>query len=394
MYVAGFGGSWFEHPFWRPKFVIETSKDLEKVTRSSVPFVVIDEALGAPAEVATEPLEEAEPTEQPRQPKQWGERRASRMSKEAIAHRRASQLVGRTKHKMRGIFTDLKLGWALERADVDGVLDDIVQAVGEDAHALLNVLRLKTKDDYTFLHSAAVCTLMICVARHRGMSEEETRDLGLAGLLHDVGKIGIPDELLNKPARLTDPEYSIVKNHPRHGHDLLASAGDIAATALDVCLHHHEKVDGTGYPYGLAEENISFAARLGAVCDVFDALTSHRVYKDAWSPQEALAQMWTWEGHFDRAVMADLMLALNLFADGLLVRLSNDRLALTLPNDPPRKSAPMAQFYAVSDAATIPAQRVEVSSEGEGVHVLTIEDPAHWGFDDWDAMRSQILSEV
>lgn len=399
MFVAGFGGSWFEHPFWRPKFVIETARDLEKVTASSVPYVLIDEALGiAPAPPAEESEADLPDHGEPDLQRKRSARRAKHftglMSKDAIAHRRASQLVNRTKHKMRRIFTDLQMGWALERADVDGVLDNIVQAVGEDAHALLNVLRLKTKDDYTFLHSAAVCTLMICVARHRGMSEEDTRDLGLAGLLHDIGKVGIPDEVLNKPARLTDPEYCIVKNHPEHGHKLLASAGDIAATALDVCLHHHEKIDGTGYPHGLVEADISFAARLGAVCDVFDALTSHRAYKDAWSPQQALAKMWSWEGHFDRAVMAELMLALNLYADGLLVRLSNDRLALTLHNDPPGKTAPVAEFFAISEATMVSPQRTEIATLGDGVRVVSVEDPSDWGFEDWGAVRSEVLKAV
>lgn len=398
MFVAGFGGSWFEHPFWKQKFVIQTPRELEKVLRSSVPYVLIDETLGKPVPRAPEPPENAQPDTQGKPRTKHPTRRAPRpvagMSKEALAHRRASQLVNRTKHKMRRFLTDLQMGWALERADVDGVLDDIVQSVNEDAHALLNVLRLKTKDDYTFLHSAAVCTLMICVARHRGMEPEEVRDLGLAGLLHDVGKVGIPDPILNKPERLTDPEYSIVKNHPEHGHRLLSSAGDIAATALDVCLHHHEKIDGTGYPYGLSEENISFAARLGAVCDVFDALTSQRAYKEAWSPQRALAQMWEWEGHFDSAVMAELMLALNLFADGLVVRLSNDRLALTLRSPVPGTSAPVAEFFDLANRAMIVPRKIDIPNDGKGLRVVAVEDPANWGFEDWESTADRILEAI
>ena len=400
MYVAGFGGSWFEHPFWRPKFVIENKRDLDKVRHSSVPYVLIDETLGASVEQepaacqADADIAAQEQREHPLRRVRKARRPAFQMTKEAIAHRRASQLVNRTKQQMRRIFTDLQMGWALDRADVDGVLDNIVQSVGEDAHALLNVLRIKTKDDYTFLHSAAVCTLMLCVARHRGMDEAETRDLGLAGLLHDVGKIGIPDEVLNKPARLTDPEFSIVKNHPEHGHKLLASAGDIAATALDVCLHHHEKIDGTGYPFGLSAENISFAARLGAVCDIFDALTSQRAYKDAWSPQQALTKMWAWEGHLDHAVMAELMVALNLFAEGLLVKLSNDRLAITLHNDPPGKAAPVVQFFAVEAGEMVAPQKIIIPNDGKGVRVLSVEEPGAWGFDDWDAVRSRVVDSL
>src|SRR5690606_14238117 len=143
-----------------------------------------------------------------------------------------------------------------------------------------DILRLKNKNEYTYLHSVAVCTLMVNAARYMGKSEAETRDYGMAGLLHDLGKMGIPDAILNKSGRLTDAEFEAVRNHPEHGYQVLRGSPNVPAMALDVCRHHHEKIDGTGYPFGLPADAISLVSRLGAVCDVYDALTSDRVYKD------------------------------------------------------------------------------------------------------------------
>jgi len=140
---------------------------------------------------------------------------------------------------------------------------------------------------------------MVSLARQLGLSEDLVREAGLAGLLHDVGKMTMPVEVLNKPGSLTDAEFVVMRSHPERGHALLLAAGSIPASALDVCLHHHEKYDGSGYPYRLQGEAISLFARMGAVCDVYDAITSNRPYKKAWNPAESLARMAQWTGHFD-----------------------------------------------------------------------------------------------
>ena len=400
MYVAGFGGSWLQHPFWRPRFVVRSPRDLERLTSSAVPYVLIDEALGLPA--AVPPAAIADPIRTPPSPSPSLRpplhsrplRELDPVARQLFAQRRASALVSRTKVRVRRIFEDMQLGWALDRATADGVVDDIFEAIDEDARALMSVLRLKTKDDYTYLHSVAVCTLMICVARQRGLDKGQTRDLGLAGLLHDVGKVGIPDPILNKPCGLTDPEFAIVRNHPEHGYRLLSGSAEMPDSALDVCRHHHEKIDGTGYPFGLTGEQISFAARLGAVCDVFDALTSQRAYKAAWAPQKALTRMWSWEGHFDRTLIADLMLALHIFAEGLLVRLSDATLALTLPQDPASGQAEVIAFHSVERQASIPPKHLRITQGERKLRILAVEDPADWGFADWPEMAARLAGVV
>ena len=180
---------------------------------------------------------------------------------------------------LRTAFADVRLGRAIRMDQVTAIVDDVVGTVERSPRTLLEILRLKQKDEYTYLHSVAVCTLMVNAARHMGKTDAETRDYGLAGLLHDLGKMGIPDTILNKAESLTEEEFIAIRNHPEHGYQVLSKSPNMPKMALDVCRHHHEKMDGSGYPFGMPADAISLVARLGAVCDVYDALTSERIYK-------------------------------------------------------------------------------------------------------------------
>src|SRR5690606_37008692 len=151
-----------------------------------------------------------------------------------------------------------------------------------------------TADEYTYMHSVAVCALMAALARTLGLNEAEQREAATAGLLHDVGKMAIPIEILNKPGRLTDDEFRLIMTHPDAGYVMLMRGGLVPNVALDVCLHHHEKFDGSGYPHGLQGDGISLQARMGALCDVYDAVTSDRPYKKGWNPAEAIHRMAQW----------------------------------------------------------------------------------------------------
>ena len=142
----------------------------------------------------------------------------------------------------------------------------------------------------------------------------------------------MPLEVLNKPGKLTDDEYTIMKSHPERGWEMLSETGHVSEGALDVCLHHHEKMDGSGYPHRLPAERISRLARMGAVCDVYDAITSNRPYKAGWDPAEAIRKMaaWTQEGHFDERLFQAFVKSVGIYPTGSLVRLRSERLAVVV----------------------------------------------------------------
>jgi putative nucleotidyltransferase with HDIG domain len=170
--------------------------------------------------------------------------------------------------------------------------------------------RMKTKDEATFLHSLAVSALMIRLARHLKIDKFLVPVLGMGGLLHDIGKIGTPIEILTKTGALTDAEMEIIRLHPERGHHMLSRGKGMPEIVLDVCLHHHERLDGKGYPSGLRDGEISLYARMAAICDVYDALTA-RPYKKPWTASEAISWMLDTKGLFDRDVLRE-------FIDGVI----------------------------------------------------------------------------
>lgn len=399
MYLLGFGGAWLDHPFWRVKFVLKNSRQVDRVRRSGVPYVWIDDerGVGLPAE--------AKPAQSPRSP----ESRSSMLRKvekqtrrpNAAIHRgeapsdsdrkRASALVLRSMKTMKYVFDGARLGRAVRMESVISIVDEVSASVERSPRAILDVIRLKKKDEYTYLHSVAVCTLMVNAARHMGLSAADTREFGLAGLLHDIGKMGVADDILQKPARLTDTEFQSVRSHPELGYRMLLETPGICDTALDVCRHHHEKFDGTGYPHGQSGAGISLAARLGAVCDVYDAITSNRAYKDAWSPMEGITAMWNWEGHFDREILFTFMQSIGMFPEGMLVQLRSNRLGIVLKNKRRNSRTSVLAFYSTRDREFIDPETVVIKDSLANDSVIAPADPGEWGFCDWEEMAKRLV---
>ena len=166
---------------------------------------------------------------------------------------------------------------------------------------------VEAKDTYTRGHSDRVSELSVLIGKHLGLSEEDLRTLKIGGLFHDIGKIGVPDTILQKESKLTDDEYSEIKNHPSIGAHILSSA-TIFKDIIPIVKHHHERYDGHGYPSQLAGENIPYLARITAVADTFDAMTSKRSYRDALPMETVISEFERCKGtQFDPKI-ADVFL--------------------------------------------------------------------------------------
>lgn len=403
MYVRGFGGSWLDHPFWRVKFVLRKPQDVERVRQSGVPHVLIDDQLGLgvedepeqpPASPRPAPAGPPRPARAPIRIARAGGPGEYSEVRRTSERKRTIELVTRSKKVMRHVFDGARLGRAVRIADVISVVDEVAEAVERGPRTLLDVIRLKKRDEYTYLHSVAVCTLMVNMARFLGKGKAEMREFGLAGLLHDIGKMGVPEPVLQKPGQLTDAEFQAVRGHPEYGHRLLCETEDVGALALDVCLHHHEKMDGTGYPVGLKGEEISFIARLGAICDVYDALTSDRPYKKAWTPTEAMAAMWGWEGHFDHALLFSFMQSIGVFPAGMPVRLRSNRLAVVLENKRRNSRPRVLAFYDTRERQLIEPEDITLQDSLAGDGIVAPADPAEWGLADWETVIARLTREM
>ena len=269
MFVHGFDGSWLNHPFWRTRFLIEDLSSIAKVRESGIEGCWIDTSKGADVAVRaqTNLATESEPDHAP------DLRQSQRTESVAEELSRAAQVRQRSARVMSGVFAQARLGKAVDVGHCGALVHDIVESIDRNPHALLSLVRLKTGDEYTYLHSVAVCTLMVALARELGCDDGVCREVGLAGLMHDLGKAAIPQAILNKPGKLLPEEFEIIKSHPRLGFDMLVRNGGAGEAVQDVCLHHHERMDGKGYLDGLGTEQISAAARMGDICDVYDALS-------------------------------------------------------------------------------------------------------------------------
>jgi putative nucleotidyltransferase with HDIG domain len=293
---------------------------------------------------------------------------------------------------MEGVFANVQANRPLNVSLAIQVVDGISASIEEDPGAMLSVARLKTADEYTYMHCVAVCALMAAFARELGMTEGQCRSAAIGGLFHDLGKARVPADILNKPGALTDSEFAVMKNHPRLGMEMLQANGFDEPIALDICLHHHEKISGTGYPDALDDDDISIYARMAAICDVFDAVTSARVYKGAWDPADALVRMAGWKGHFDRDLLATFIKLVGVYPVGSLVRLNSGMLAVVVEQRKGKDNlyAPLVRtFYStLQDAATTPVLQ-DLSEPGCEVRIVGREPR-----DLWDDAHIQRLSLI
>lgn len=393
MFVVSLECTWLQNPFWRSRFLLKDADDLARMVAAGIEHVTIDDQLGLAPVPACEPFVNAE--EPPATaPPLLIERRAARR-KGATDLDRARATVERAKDAVVAMFGEARLGRAVQLAQVTPLVDEIASAMERNRSAMLNVTRLKTKDEYTYLHSVAVCALMINLARQVGCPESEVQALGIAGLLHDIGKMAMPPAVLGKAGALDEQERRVIMSHPEIGHRFLQGSAEVTAVALDVCLHHHERVDGTGYPEGLTGAELSRAARMSAICDVYDAITSQRPYKQPWSPSEALAKMASWTGHFDEQLFRAFVTSIGIHPVGALVRLHSNRLALVLPcEDEDPTTPPVRAFFDVRDHRFVTPERVATHNSRGGDPIIRAERGEHWFRTDWPALRDRIAAEA
>lgn len=381
MYITEFCGSWMDHPFWKTKFVLKTQADLSSILASAIKELWIDTSKGLDVLDPNEGVSEIES-------QQITEDLLQKIDSPAAKHKttlaeevqRARILCEQSKTAVVTMFSDSRMGKAINTKHVQQLVEDISASVLRHPHAFISLARLKNADDYTYLHSVAVCGLMIALARQLGLNDQDVREAGLAGLFHDIGKVGIADDILNKPGKLTDSEFMTVKAHPAIGAKLLTANQQVSQHVIDVCLHHHEKMDGTGYPDGLQGDQISLLARMGAVCDVYDAITSDRPYKKGWQPAQSIQKMAEWsKGHFDDAIFQAFVKTVGIYPTGTLVRLASDRLGVVLEQSENSLLSPKVKvFFSVKSRMPIPQQIINLAEKKD--KIVGREPIENWGF--------------
>lgn len=325
MFVSDLDRPWLETPFVFQGFRIQRLEDIDRI-RKYCEYVQVDVEKSIVIKPSVRGYS-AEP--QHEKPKYQSRYMASSALEEEIAS--ASEIRVTSRNCVDEVFDDIAHGRAIDLVGVKKVVHGLVDGIlrNPDAHVCLT--HLKNRDEYTAQHSINVCVLALALGRHVGLSQDQLSMLGVGALMHDIGKIKTPLDVLNKPDRLTDEEMAMMKAHPEHGRKILSRFHELPFDVIDIAFSHHERIGGGGYPRGLSSTEISFWNRLVSIVDVYDAITSDRCYHKGISPTEALTKMYGWRHtDFDPALLEKFIQCVGIYPVGTLVELTSGEIGVTI----------------------------------------------------------------
>lgn len=382
-FVHDFNCGWLHHPFLRNRVKVRTDGDIEKILKYQIHEVYIDTENGVDVDDAPTKSEVDRDIQQKLE-NLPGERKGGDPEVPLCqAVPRAKRLIKEAKETTKRLLDDAKTGKQIDMHLVAGIVDQMTDSVLSNKDALVSLLRIKHKDEYTYMHSLAVAALCISFARRLELDHKNIKALGIGGLLHDIGKVRIPGEILNKPGPLTEEEFEVMKEHVKHGELILQETTNIDENSLCVTAHHHERLDGTGYPAGLKGDQISPFGQMTAIVDIYDALTSERCYKNAMPPTAAMRKIFEWSNSYlNRDLVESFIAHLGIYPIGTLVRLRSGFIAVVVDHGRKGLLCPVVQavFDTKRQRFTQPFE-IDLSKESkaDSLHEIAgCEEPDKW----------------
>jgi putative nucleotidyltransferase with HDIG domain len=303
MFIDDMNAPYADHPFLTNKRRVKTAKDIDLLLHHNITEVYIDTDKGMDSlrAVAAEEADAVVRHELRRQVLEPAEPQAPEpapVPAELVGYReemeKAKKVYGEAKVMVKDLLKEARLGKSVDGEKAQVVVSGMVDSIFRNQDALLSLSRLKSYDDYTFQHSLNVSVLSLAMGRSLGLIQDELRRLGVGAILHDIGKMIIPEEILNKPGRLTDEEFTVMKSHTLQGAKILMKAPGVEEECVAVALNHHERFSGRGYPRGLEGMSIGKFGMISAIVDVYDAITSNRCYHTGVPSHQAIQKIYEW----------------------------------------------------------------------------------------------------
>lgn len=258
----------------------------------------------------------------------------------------AQKVYAEARGLVNSLLRDVKMGKPINIEPVEKLADDINNSVLNNPNALLCLAAIREKDQYLLEHSINVGILMGVFTRFLGYEDELTHQLVTGALLHDIGKIRVPNQILNKPGKLSESEWIEMKRHVVYGQEVLLNSRGVSDVTLSICGMHHERLDGSGYPMGLPDRDINNYGRLAAIVDVYDAITATRVYHKGRPPADAMKFLTELSGHhLDRKLVGLFVRCMSVYPVGTLVELDNGKLGVVIATDPRHPDSPTVRVF-------------------------------------------------
>lgn len=352
MYVSELDRPWVESPFLFQGFPLSTAEELEQV-QALCRYVYIDTEKTPfdvrPHLIAGATSRQADKTTSSRDSnfadtvtfKSGGLEKAD-FKANLI---KARQTRDKTHSYITNVLEDVRLGKSFDTQQAKDLVASLAENIVGNPDASMWLTSLKNRDEYTAIHSVNVCVLSLTFGRALGLTSDELNELGLGALLHDIGKMKTPLEVLNKPGRLTKEEFELMKAHPVEGHQLLYKDKLMTPGALDIVLSHHERINGSGYPKGQTAEEIQYFTKIVSITDVYDAITSDRVYHDGMTPHEGLKKMYDWmPDNFDEPLMQAFIRTIGIYPVGSVVEFNTGHIGIIVKLNEEQKLKPVVMM--------------------------------------------------
>lgn len=380
MYIAKLDKPWLESKFLFQGFELKNQADIDAV-KNECTFVYIDVKKQNKTKKIT--------SSNTPYSKGWLDERTPPQKLSCFEEEidRAGYVYKETSTLVKSFMEEVRLGKSINVEIAKKAVAECVDSVLHSPDALLWMTQLKNRDLYTSQHSMNVCILAIALGRQINLPVDELNNVGLCGMMHDMGKMQIPLDILNKPGKLEPEELKIMQTHAELGWKLLMSSSGMYGGAIDVAHSHHERLDGKGYPRQLSAHQITPYSRIVAIVDMYDAITSDRIYQNGRTHLEAINIMTKVCGtHLDSGLTYKFIECLGIYPPGSIVELSNGEIAIVVEVNPKHKINPKIILLLDEDKQPRPERLVDLSkidldASGHGYRIKNIVRAEKYGID-------------
>jgi HD-GYP domain-containing protein (c-di-GMP phosphodiesterase class II) len=391
MFVSDVGRAWFNHPWKTKSRLITERSEIDELIQFGIEEVYIDTEKSKKPQKAAQNLKSLNRANEQKQTLNQTKAIAPSKNTEPTVSLeaempKAAKAYSKALDTSKALVAACRMNQRIEVNEVQENVDELVESVTRNRDALTALIKLRHFDDYTYTHSLNVSVLAISAGKTLGLSQQELKILGLGTMFHDLGKLRIPDNILNKPGKLTDEEFDVMRSHPALSADILLEQNlNLDEQVIQVARFHHERIDGSGYPDHLQGTQIPTLATICGLSDVYDALTSDRVYHKGMLPHDALKFIYSLRGsHFQSDWVDRFVQSVGIYPPGSVVELNSGHLAVVMEVNNRSLLTPQIKVVADPNGQLYTRPKlVDLSkpAESQGWSIIKVVPPKEAGFE-------------